>query len=166
MRAARSGVIANLGSIGGWTGTTGAGIYCSTKAAIVSVSEALRLEVQHLGIDVTVIEPGYFRTKLLSGNNRIVAENTIDDLKPAVAAHKDLLAATDNNQPGDPAKGAQLIVEVLTKSGRCEGKAIPARLALGKDAVEYIGGVMDKNRATLDEWAPLVSSTDIDGLAS
>src|SRR5579862_5397631 len=66
MRARKSGVVANIGSVGGWSGGTGFGIYCATKFALVGITQALRTEVAHLGIDVTVIEPGYFRTSLLN----------------------------------------------------------------------------------------------------
>lgn len=58
MRAQKSGVIANLGSIGGWRGTPVAGIYCSTKFAVAGISQSLKAEVEALGIEVTCIEPG------------------------------------------------------------------------------------------------------------
>ncbi|KAE9325927.1 hypothetical protein PR003_g16354 [Phytophthora rubi] len=66
----------------------------------------------------------------------------------------------DAKRPGDPAKGAQVIVQVLTKSGRCAGKAIPGRMLLGNDAVKIGDGVLDQNRREFEEWAALASSTD------
>ena len=160
MRARRSGTIANMGSIGSWIGTPTAGIYCATKAAVTSFTESLRQEVQDLGISVTAIEPGYFRTNFLSGGHRVTAANQIPDLAGATEGRRNALRAYDGNQPGDPVKGAKIIVEALTGTGRCEGRKLPARLALGNDAVKYIGGVMDGNRKQLDEWAELVSMTD------
>ncbi|KAE8892086.1 hypothetical protein PF005_g21828 [Phytophthora fragariae] len=68
-------------------------------------------------------------------------------------------------QPGDPAKGAQVIVEVLTKSGRCAGKTIPGRMLLGNDAVKIGDGVLQQNRREFEEWAALASSTDHDDVA-
>lgn len=160
MRARKSGVVANLGSIGSWHGSAAAGIYCATKACASILSESLRLEVAHLGIEVTAIEPGYFRTNFLNQGHKIQAATTIEDIKPGVDAALAGLEAYNRKQPGDPVKGAQLIVEALTKSGRCEGRALPARLPLGGDAVRFIGGVLDGHRKNLEEWGELVSTTD------
>ncbi|KAL8989052.1 MAG: hypothetical protein Q9169_008448 [Polycauliona sp. 2 TL-2023] len=163
MRARRSGVIANMGSIGGWLGSPAAGLYCATKAAITVYTEALRQEVQGLGIDVTAIEPGYFRTNFLApGTNRSRAADVIPDYEPEIKDAMARLAAYNGKQPGDPAKGAQLIVEALTKSGRCRDRQLPARLALGNDAVKFIAAAMDANRKDLDHWKDLSSTTDHD----
>ena len=160
MRGRRSGIVANFGSVGGWVSLPAAGMYCATKAAIARLSESLRYEVGHLGIEVTVIEPGYFRTEFLASRNS--AKNRIDDLSVATGPALRSLEAYDMNQPGDPRKGAQVVVEVLTKSGRCEGRALPSRLALGNDAVQIVSSVLDANRVELEEWRHLASTTDLD----
>jgi NAD(P)-dependent dehydrogenase (short-subunit alcohol dehydrogenase family) len=89
MRARKSGVIAFIGSVGGWRGLVGAGIYCAAKWALVSVTESLKLENAHLGIECTVIEPGYFRTNFLDGNSLITSAKVIDDLRPAMDPVRD-----------------------------------------------------------------------------
>ena len=122
MRGRRSGVIANLGSIGGWLGTPAAGLYCATKAAITAFTESLRNEVEHLGIEVTAIEPGYFRTNFLSSGHKSRAAHEIADYEPALKDTMTTISAYDKKQPGDPVKGAQIIVEALTKTGRCQGR--------------------------------------------
>lgn len=165
MRSRKSGVIANFGSIGGWKGMAAAGFYCATKFALVGITEALRLEVAHLGIEVTIIEPGSFRTNLLTPGNYFTAAKRIDDLQPVVGGLKETYAALDQKQPGDPAKAAQVLVEALTKSGRCEGRSLPLRLPLGSDSVPFMRGVLEKETKSLDEWADLVSSTDHDDVA-
>jgi NAD(P)-dependent dehydrogenase (short-subunit alcohol dehydrogenase family) len=162
MRAQRSGVVANLGSIGSWRGVPGAGLYCGTKAACSIHSEALRNEVAHLGIEVTAIEPGYFRTSFLTSGNRKRAEKQISDLAPAVEPCISGLDAKNLHQPGDPIKGAQLIVEALTKTGRCQGRSLPARLALGKDAAVVIPSILDGMREDMGAWSDLTTSTDFD----
>ena len=162
MRSRRSGVVANLGSIGGWVGTPCAGLYCATKAACTVFSESLRDEVADLGIQVTAIEPGYFRTRFLSGGHKIMVEEEIPDLEKTTESTRMRLQAYDRKQPGDPKKGAKIIVEALTGTGRCRGRKLPPRLALGNDAVKYIGGVMETNKKYLDEWADLVCTTDCD----
>lgn len=162
MRERRSGVIANMGSIGGWHGGSGIRLYCSTIFALVGISESLRDEVKHMGIQVVCIEPGYFCTNFLSGGHRFVAQKSINDLQPVMVTRRKTLNQVDRQQPGDPVKGAKLIVEALTQSGRCKGKELPPRLALGKDAVDFMNIVLEKAKKTLHEWAELSVSTDHD----
>ena len=169
MRAQRSGIIANLGSIGGWRGTPVAGLYCASKAAVAIYTESLKVELAEFGIETTCIEPGYFRTNFLStlgGGNKITAEKQIPEMEETTQNSRSALKAYNNQQPGDPAKGAQVIVEALTRSGRCHGRTLPPRLALGKDAYEIIGGVLDQNRESLEAWKDVITSTDYDDVVS
>lgn len=158
MRSRKTGIIANVGSMFGWQGFAGNGLYCSTKFALVGITEALRLEVAHLGIEVTVIEPGTFRTKLVA--NIQSAAKSIEDFQPVMDPVRKFIAAIDGNQLSDAAKGAQVLVEVLTKSGRCEGRMLPLRLPLGIDSVTLIEGVMERETKSLREWADIISATD------
>ncbi|KAJ3497715.1 hypothetical protein NLG97_g1688 [Lecanicillium saksenae] len=160
MRQQKSGIVANFGSIGGWYGTAGAGLYCATKACVAMLSEAMRLEVAHLGIKVTCIEPGYFRTNFLAPGHRIRAMQVIGELEAGTGRTMNALDAYDRKQPGDPAKGAALIVEVLTDSGRAKGRALPARLSVGRDAYAIVTGKMDSNRTQLELWKDLTTLTD------
>ncbi|CAM6089583.1 unnamed protein product [Calypogeia fissa] len=162
MRAQKSGVIANFGSIAGWSGVAAGGMYSATKFALVGITDSLRQENAHLDIECTIIEPGYFRTNIASSGSSVIAEKVIDDLRPVMDPIKEIIAALDQKQPGDAAKGAQLVVEVLTKSGRCEGKPLPLRLPLGRDAVGICRGVLEQQTNSLNEWAELVSTTDHD----
>jgi len=165
MRAARSGVVANMGSIGGWGGMANGSLYCASKCALLAISEGLRLEVAHLGIDVTLIEPGYFRTDFLSGGHKVTPKRHIADLDPATKPVRDALVSLNREQPGDPAKGARLIVEALTKSGRCHGRSLPRRLLLGSDAIEFTGSQMETWQKEIAEWKELTLSTDHDDVA-
>ena len=165
MRSRRSGVVANIGSIAGWKGSSTGGLYCASKAALTVLTESLKVEVEDLGIEVTTIEPGYFRTSFLSQGHQVMATRRIADLEKATAGARQGLKDYDHHQPGDPRKGAQIIVEALTKTGRCQGKPLPARLALGNDAVKYIGGAIDNYRRQLDHWAEIVSTTDCDDVS-
>lgn len=161
MRAQTSGVVANVGSVAGWRGRADAGIYCASKAAVAVLSESLRADVAHLGIEVTVIEPGYFRTSLLTSGHTVVAKR-IPDLEPVTAPISAIFAANTGKETGDPVKAAKLIVEALTKTGRCVGRQLPARLAIGKDAVAFENAALQLRRQEIDEWKDLVSSTDFD----
>ncbi|KAL2016714.1 hypothetical protein VTK56DRAFT_3143 [Thermocarpiscus australiensis] len=162
MRKQRSGVIANLGSIGGWHGSPAAGLYCATKACAGILSEALRAEVAHLGIAVTAIEPGYFRTNFLAQGHKVRAERHIDELDAGTAGMYDALAAYNHKQPGDPVKAAKLIVEGLTGTGRCQGRELPPRWVIGNDAYQIVTGVLDTQRKSMDEWKDLTTTTDCD----
>lgn len=160
MRGQKSGVIANMGSGLGWKGLVDCGWYSATKFAMVGLTEALRDEVAHLGIQVVLIEPGHFRTNFLSAGHRVKANRIIDDLKPAVDPYRGVFNAYDQNQPGDPVKGARFIVDALAGQGECKGKTLPLRLALGKDAVGIVEGVLDQSKKQLEEWRELSVTTD------
>lgn len=160
MRAQKSGVIANMGSGLGWKGIIGCGWYCATKFALAGLTESLRDEVAHLGIQVLVIEPGHFRTNFLSAGHRINAANVIDDLQASVGALRGVYDAYDQKQPGDPAKAGQVIVDALTGRGQFKGKTLPKRLILGSDCLEIVEGVLDQGKKSIDEWKEVSVSTD------
>ena len=160
MRAQKSGVIGNMGSGLGWKGNIDCGWYCATKFAMAGLSESLRDEVAHLGIRVVLIEPGHFRTSFLSAGHRIKAKNVIDDLKPALDPLRGIFNSYDRHQPGDPEKGAELIVDALSGRGRCKGKTLPLRLAIGSDSVGIVQAVLNQSKKDLDEWSELSVTTD------
>ncbi|KAJ5824486.1 hypothetical protein N7447_006826 [Penicillium robsamsonii] len=80
MRAHRFGVVTNFGSIAGWQSAPAVGVYCATKAAIALYTETLRNELAPFNIEVTCVEPGYFRTNFLTGGHKITAKNRIPEL--------------------------------------------------------------------------------------
>ena len=163
MRARRSGVIANFGSLGSWRGGPAFSNYAGTKWACSGISESLHEELKPLGINCTVIEPGYFRTGFLNAGARVQSAKVIDDYTNTAAGQvRNALTTVDNNQPGDVVKGSRVIVDVLTKTGVAEGKDIPIRLVLGKDCVATIRQKCESTLALLKEWEPVISSTDHD----
>ncbi|KAI0859904.1 serine 3-dehydrogenase [Xylaria cubensis] len=162
MRRQRSGIIANLGSIGGWYGTPGAGLYCATKACCSLLSEALRGEVAHLGIKVMAIEPGYTRTEFLTPNRRVRARKVIPDLSEGVDPTIKALDAYNMKQPGDPDKAAQLIVEALMESGMCAGLELPQRLLIGADAYKIVKGRIETHQNSWGKWEALATTTNHD----
>jgi NADP-dependent 3-hydroxy acid dehydrogenase YdfG len=163
MRARKSGTIAGIGSLAGWKSGAGGGIYCAAKFALVGIFEALREEVRHLGIEVVLIEPGYFRTKLLAEASVVSAEKRIADLEIVMGPARRETREYDGLQPGDPVKGAQVIVEVLTRTGRCaedKFKVLPLRLLLGSDCVAEVESVLKQSKDDLEVWRELSVSTD------
>ena len=162
MRARKSGIVANLGSIGGWRGYPATSMYCASKAAIAIYTEALRAEMSPFNIEVTCIDPGYFRTNFLASNHKVTAQKHLPEIDLGTGAMRDALAAVNLKQPGDPIKGCQVIFEALTKTGRCKGRTLPPRLAVGSDALEVIGDCIAQGQDMLDSWREIVGSTDCD----
>ena len=161
MRAQKSGVIANFGSLGSWRGGGGFALYAGTKWACSGISESMREELAPLGIVVTVIEPGYFRTGFLNPGAQVQSKETIGDYDATVVGElRKTLKKVDNNQPGDVEKGCRVIFDVLTKTGVAEGKEIPIRLVLGSDCQKTIRGKLDSTKELLDEWKDISYSTD------
>lgn len=154
MRAARSGHVINISSVGGYQSAPGYGVYCSTKFAVEALSEALYGELAPLGVNVTVVEPGYFRTDFLDTNSLVESPETIADYAPTAGEVRKLAKAVNQQQPGDPEKLALAMITLV------EAKNPPLRLPLGTDSVRYIEA---KNAFVSDElntWRALSQSTD------
>lgn len=155
--------ISNFGSIGSWHGGAGFGLYSGTKWACSGISESMRAELAPLGIAVTVIEPGYFRTGFLNAGTQIKSEKRIREYdETAVGKIRMRLDEVDNNQPGDVVKGSRVIVDVLTKSGAAEGKDVPIRVALGLDCSTGIREKIADTLELLDEWDSITTKTSHD----
>jgi NAD(P)-dependent dehydrogenase (short-subunit alcohol dehydrogenase family) len=154
MRAQRSGRILNISSIGGYRAGPGFGVYCSTKFAVEGLSEALHHELAPLGIHVTVIEPGYFRTDFLDSSSLSVSPTRIADYDGSAGATRNRAASLNHDQPGDPDKLARVIVAFA------DAPNPPVRLPLGSDTVAAIEAKHAADAAILAEWRPVSVSTD------
>jgi len=126
-RAQRSGHILNVSSIAGIIATPGLGFYNLTKFAVEGFTEALALELAPLGVKVTIVEPGPFRTEFLGGSARF-AQKRIADYKDSAGKVLDNLAGAAGSQKGDPMKAVQAIVQVVNSPEP------PLRLLLGAAA--------------------------------
>ncbi|KAK5631562.1 hypothetical protein RRF57_007276 [Xylaria bambusicola] len=166
LRPRKSGYIANFGSVGSWFGGPVFSHYSAAKWAVSGYTESVYNEVKDFGINVTVIEPGYFRTEFLhaQGNNRKLASNMLEaEYKgTSVEASRNAIAAVNNRQLGDVNKGAKVIVDVLTGSGVAAGKEFPIRLPLGSDCARDIRAKMASTEALIKEWEDAILSTDHD----
>jgi NAD(P)-dependent dehydrogenase (short-subunit alcohol dehydrogenase family) len=154
MRQQKSGHIIQISSIGGRRGTPGLSAYQTAKWGVEGFSEVLAKEVAPLGIKVTIIEPGGFRTDW-SG-----ASMTIHSSRPeydsTVGAVARFQREYDGTQPGDPAKAARVIIHIASLDEP------PLRLLLGSDAV-YLAEQSEIARMEADrEWRDLSVSTDFE----
>ncbi len=155
MRRQRSGHIINISSIGGYVSHSGWGVYCSTKFAVEGLSEALYDELAPLGVKVTVVEPGFFRTDFLDVSSLSVSHSAIADYNDTPAGAMRSLAVEFNHaQPGDPARLAKAMITVVHSDNP------PLRMPFGSDTV---AAIEKKNAAVASElaaWRDLAVSTD------
>jgi NAD(P)-dependent dehydrogenase (short-subunit alcohol dehydrogenase family) len=154
LRAQRSGHVINIGSVGGFATAPGVGLYGATKFALEGLSEALRGELAPLGINVTVVEPGGFRTDFLDSSSLQIEPTVIADYAASAGATRETIVTYNHVQRGDPARAAAAIVDVT------EIDEPPLRLQLGADSIERIEAKLDVVRRELDQWRSVALSTD------
>lgn len=155
MRQRRSGHIINISSVAGYSAYAGFGVYSSTKFAVEGLSEALHLELAPLGIHVTVVEPGFFRTDVLDSTKSLIETvGRISDYAGTAGAMRDAVPSINHQQPGDPTKLAEAILELA------KAPAPPLRLPLGPDT---LARMVEKNALVEREtstWRALAASTN------
>ena len=113
-----------------------------------------------MGITTLLIEPGRFRTKLLSAGNMKAVPSKIPEYEISSKDKMEGLAAEDQAQPGDPKKLVKIVLDLVRKEGIAEGKDIPFRLPLGTDCYDEIEAKCKETLGMLQEWAPIIRSTD------
>lgn len=156
LRLQRSGHIINLSSVVGLTSTAGWGLYAASKFAVEGINEALAAELQPLGIHVTAVEPGFFRTNFLDGSSLATAKNVIDDYQSTSGQMRAFSSSINYRQPGDPAKLAAAILKLVDSSNP------PVHLPLGKDTLFYFNQKMEKLNKEIEDWQEIITSTDHD----
>jgi NAD(P)-dependent dehydrogenase (short-subunit alcohol dehydrogenase family) len=154
MRAQRAGRVLNISSIGGYRGAPGFGVYSSTKFAVEGLSEALHGELAPLGIHVTVVEPGYFRTDFLDASSLAVSPTRIGDYSETAGTVRVRASGLNHGQPGDPDRLAWVLVDFA------DAPNPPVRLPLGSDTVAAIAAKHAADAAILADWRAVSVSTD------
>ncbi|MCV7379505.1 short-chain dehydrogenase/reductase [Mycobacterium alsense] len=155
MRARRSGHIVNISSMTGLVANPPNAYYSSTKFALEAVTEALATEVRPLGIRVTAIEPGAFRTDWATRSMKESA-GPIDDYAD-VAARKDLIKQFADHLPGDPRKVAEAVLMVT------ELDDPPLRLLLGRDVLKATRDKIAAMSASIEEWERVTKDVNFAG---
>jgi NAD(P)-dependent dehydrogenase (short-subunit alcohol dehydrogenase family) len=145
MRAQGSGHVVNISSMTGLVANPPNAYYSSTKFALEALTEALAKEVGPLGIKVTAIEPGGFRTDWAKRSMK-EAGSPIEDYASDVGVRKDLIKAFADHLPGDPRKVADAVVMVTTLDDP------PLRLLLGHDVLKATREKLTAMLASIDEW--------------
>jgi len=157
MRKQQSGYILQISSVGGRLATPGGAAYHAAKWAVGGFTEAIAQEVAAFGVKVCALEPGGMRT---NWGNRAHADIPIllPEYEPTVGALVKNLETYWGHETGDPAKVAQVILQLATK------KQLPAHLLLGSDAVQYARLAQDKRESDAEAWVDVSTSTDAEGV--
>jgi NADP-dependent 3-hydroxy acid dehydrogenase YdfG len=153
LRKQRSGHILNLSSIGGVVASPGIGFYNSTKFAVEGISEALAAELAPLGVRVTIIEPGPFRTDFL-GRSGVLAKDRIADYDSTAGNMRKYFAENDGKQPGDPVRAVQAMMQVV------ESPEPPLRLLLGASALQRLTGKLSNWEKEIATWEQMTVGAD------
>jgi NAD(P)-dependent dehydrogenase (short-subunit alcohol dehydrogenase family)/ketosteroid isomerase-like protein len=153
LRRQRSGHLVQMSSLNGIEGMVGGAYYCASKFAVEGLSESLAAEIAHLGIKVTIVEPGPHRTTFASAESARIAD-PIDDYAESVGEAREAFAEMDGTQPGDPALAAAAIVEAV------DADEPPLRLPLGQMALDGIRAKLTGQLEELERWARLSASSD------
>lgn len=152
MRAQGSGHIVNISSMTGLVANPPNAYYSSTKFALEAVTEALATEVRPLGIKVTLVEPGAFRTDWASRSMK-ESSTPIADYAD-VATRKDLIKQFADHLPGDPRKVAEAVLMVTRADDP------PLRLLLGRDVLKAVRDRLAAFSASIEEWAPVTKDVN------
>ncbi|WP_149259874.1 oxidoreductase [Actinomadura sp. K4S16] len=153
LREQRSGVFVQVSSIGGRVGgTPGMGAYQTAKFAVEGFSEVLANEAAPFGVKVVIVEPGAFRTDWQGSSMRLHPVGP--DYEETVGAINRYRQANDGTQPGDPARAAQAVIDVVGADDP------PRRLLLGSDALVSARRSAEARAAETEQWAGVSSSTD------
>jgi NAD(P)-dependent dehydrogenase (short-subunit alcohol dehydrogenase family) len=141
MRKQRSGLIITISSTAGLTGFEFGTAYAASKFGLEGWMQSLQAEVEPFGINTITVNPGFFRTELLTEESTNFAERTIDDYNERRAKQMEFWKGYNGQQSGDPAKLAQALITI---SGQDKP---PLRFMAGADAVE----TAEKVAATLQQ---------------
>jgi short-subunit dehydrogenase len=153
MRRRRRGHIINITSMAGYVGMPGISYYSGSKFALEGITETLAQEVKNLGVKVTAIAPGSFRTEW-AGRSMVRSGRSISDYDTVFDPVRKRRQEYSGHQAGDPAKAAQVLLDIV------QSVDPPTHLLLGRDAVKLV----KERLAALDEqikaWEPISCSTD------
>jgi NAD(P)-dependent dehydrogenase (short-subunit alcohol dehydrogenase family) len=154
LRRQRAGHIVNMGSSAGVAAGAGGGLYSATKFAVEAVTEALYAELTPLGIHVTVVEPGSFRTQFLTADSLQRVDIGIADYLDTVGTLIQAASTFDGHQPGDPQRAVEAIRRLV------DSPQPPLRLPLGRDSVELVESKLAHVAGELASWREVSLSTD------
>ena len=153
MRQARSGHILNISSVAGFVGFPGSGYYAATKHAVEGWSDALASEVEPLGIKVTCVEPGPFRTDW-AGRSLKQTQSRLADYAETAGARLRNTAEKSGTQAGDPVRASDAMIALTLESKP------PRHLVLGAWGVDAVEAKLRATLAEIEAWRATSLATD------
>lgn len=156
MRRQRSGHVVTISSLAALAPAEYTSAYAASKFAVDGWMESLAAEIAPFGIHTTVVNPGFFRTELLSEESTNYAPATIDDYADRSAAMRELYESTHGKQPGDPAKLAQALLTIVDE------EQPPLRFIAGADAIAQAEQKLAERQAQIDAYRDLSTSLAVD----
>jgi NAD(P)-dependent dehydrogenase (short-subunit alcohol dehydrogenase family) len=153
MRAAKTGFIMNITSVAGYIGFPGSGYYAATKHAVEGFSDALATEVAPLGIRVTCVAPGPFRTDW-AGRSLIQTKGQISDYEQTAYARMKSTAEKTGTQAGDPVRAAEAMIALT------ESKSPPRKIVLGAFGMEAVTKTLQSKLNEIESWRTASLNTD------
>jgi NAD(P)-dependent dehydrogenase (short-subunit alcohol dehydrogenase family) len=146
--------IINISAVAGYQSWFGWAVYTSTKFAVEGISEGLAMEVKPLGIKVTIVEPGYFRTDFLDRQSLTICPTVIEDYAQTTGAMRQAAVSLNHQQPGDPARMAKALLKIVDDPNP------PLRMPFGSDTIATIEAKNAFVAEKLNNWRTLAISTD------
>jgi NAD(P)-dependent dehydrogenase (short-subunit alcohol dehydrogenase family) len=156
MRKQRAGTVVSISSTAGIAGQEFCSAYAASKFGVEGWMESLRFEVEPFGIHTTIVEPGFFRTELLTADSTAYAELSIDDYAERTAQTRPAWQSMSGKQTNDPAKLAKALLTVVDQEHP------PLRWVAGADAVETVEQKARELLAQVDAYRELSSSLAVD----
>jgi NAD(P)-dependent dehydrogenase (short-subunit alcohol dehydrogenase family) len=152
-RQRRSGHIVNFSSIAGLAGGAGWGFYNTTKFAVEGFSEALAAEMKSLGVRVTIVEPGPFRTDFLGRSGKL-AKLELPEYAQTAGKAREYLITQSGKQPGDPQKAIEAVIAVV------DSPEPPLHLILGKIALKRFRAKLADLEKDMAAWEAVTNGAD------
>jgi NAD(P)-dependent dehydrogenase (short-subunit alcohol dehydrogenase family) len=156
MRTQRSGHIVTISSLAGLVGFEYNTAYAASKVGVDGWMESLAPELEPFGIHTTVVNPGFFRTELLTKESTNYAPASIEDYAERNAAMRELYEGMDGRQPGDPAKLAQALLTIVDQ------EQPPFRSIAGADAIAQAEAKLAERQQQIDAYRELSTSLALD----
>jgi NAD(P)-dependent dehydrogenase (short-subunit alcohol dehydrogenase family) len=152
MRTQRSGHVVTISSLAGLVGFEYNTAYAASKFGVDGWMESLAAEIEPFGIHTTVVNPGFFRTELLTKESTNYAPASIEDYAERNAAMRELYESMDGKQPGDPAKLAQALLTIVDQ------EQPPFRFIAGADAIAHAEAKLAERQQQIDAYRDLSTS--------
>ena len=156
MRAQRSGKVVSISSTAGIAGQAFCSAYAASKFGVEGWMESLRFEVEPFGIHTTIVNPGFFRTELLTPESTAYAEPSVADYAERTAAQQAWWKAQNGRQGGDPAKLARALVTIAS------AEPPPRRFLAGADALATAERKIADLTAQIEAYRELSTSLALD----